>query len=250
MTLLKDAVFGTPVLRVNNRQLNIDFYQKSLGFKLVYEENAIAVFTSCEAKKERFVIEESPATRTRAVEGPKKVNTIIVKTSSPWAIEQLLAHGAQADTVFIGKKGYAYQVTSPEGDCFLLHAEDDVAQLEVTDLPELEAEADFLGLPDFTFEKISLNVSDQDKARNFYQDLFDKEFPLELDFIQAQGPDLAIAPHMTWDLEILEVLVPKDYDLAELKVRLEEKGQEIYLDKKETILVLSDLSNIEIWFMK
>lgn len=71
MTVIKDAIFSTPVLRVNNRQLNIDFYIKNLGLKLVSEENAIAIFTSYGNGKERFVIEESPSVRTRAVQGPK-----------------------------------------------------------------------------------------------------------------------------------------------------------------------------------
>ncbi|SUN56115.1 C3-degrading proteinase [Streptococcus dysgalactiae] len=46
MTLFKNLVFKTPVLRVNNRDLNITFYQKTLGLRLVSEENAIAIFSS------------------------------------------------------------------------------------------------------------------------------------------------------------------------------------------------------------
>lgn len=79
MTLFDNIVFKTPVLRVNNRDLNIAFYQKNLGLRLVSEENAISIFSSWGQGQERFVIEESPAARTRVVDGPKKVNTIVIK---------------------------------------------------------------------------------------------------------------------------------------------------------------------------
>lgn len=46
MTLFHSLTFKHPVLRVNNRDLNITFYQESLGFKLISEENAIAVFSA------------------------------------------------------------------------------------------------------------------------------------------------------------------------------------------------------------
>ena len=91
---------------------------------------------------------------------------------------------------------------------------------------------------------------DQEISRDFYLKTFEGEFPIELDFVQMQGPDLALEPHIAWDLEILEVGVPKDFDLAKLKSQLEAKGLSIYLDTKETVLVLSDPSLIEIWFMK
>ena len=45
MTQSGNFKFHTPIFRVNNRQENIDFYQNTLGFKLLTEENALAVFT-------------------------------------------------------------------------------------------------------------------------------------------------------------------------------------------------------------
>lgn len=99
MTLMENITFKTPVLRVNDRDLNIAFYQNNLGLRLVSEENAIAIFSSWGEGQECFVIEESPSVRTRAVEGPKKVNTIVIKTNQPKEIEQLLAHGAHYDAL-------------------------------------------------------------------------------------------------------------------------------------------------------
>lgn len=250
MTVIKDATFCTPVLRVNNRQLNIDFYKKNLGLKLVSEENAIAIFTSYGDGKERFVIEESPSVRTRAVQGPKKVNTIVIKTQSPEAIESLLANGAEVATLFKGKNGYAYETVSPEGDRFLLHAEDDISILEVVVETEFQVQEDFKGLPDFTFELLVLNVLDPESSCEFYESLFGDQVPVGLEFMQEEGPDLAIEPNVAWDLEILEFKVSADTDLALAKADFEAKNLDVYLDNKEKILVVSDPSRIEVWFMK
>lgn len=77
MTLFNGVTFRHPVLRINNRDHNIDFYQK-LGFKLVNEENAIAVF-STKQRNAHFVIEESPAPDTCAVEGDKRLIELSLK---------------------------------------------------------------------------------------------------------------------------------------------------------------------------
>ena len=77
MTLFNGVTFRHPVLRIDNRDDNIDFYQK-LGFKLVNEENAIAVF-STKQRNAHFVIEESPAPDTRAVEGDKRLIELSLK---------------------------------------------------------------------------------------------------------------------------------------------------------------------------
>lgn len=250
MTLLEQIRFNHPVLRVNNRDRNIDFYEKSLGFKLFSEENAIAIFSAWENPDASFIIEESPSMRTRAVEGPQKANKIIIKASKARDIAALLGNGAAASQVFQGKNGYAYETVSPEGALFLLHAEDDLDSLTAIERPDLAQEPSVKGLSDFTFEKIVLNVQDVELSKAFYQNTFDGQFPLNLDFLQAQGDDLAVEPNMTWDLEILEFQVPQDYPLAELKAYLESKGLSVYLDKKERVLVISDPSKIEIWFIE
>lgn len=89
MTQSGNFKFHTPIFRVNNRQENIDFYQNTLGFKLLTEENALAVFTDWTDRNSLFVIEESPAYRCRAVEGPKKINKVVIKVSNPLEIEYL-----------------------------------------------------------------------------------------------------------------------------------------------------------------
>ncbi len=248
MTLFDEVTFRHPVLRINNRDHNIEFYKK-LGFKLVNEENAIAEF-STKQKKARFVIEESPAPETRAVEGTKKVNKIVVKIPNAADIEAILGNGIAIERLFKGQNGYAFEAVSPEGDLFLLHSEDDFNQLTEIAKIDFPQNDELKEVSDFSFESMTLNVADETAARAFYEDVFEGQFPLDIQFVQAQGADLAVNPLETWDLEILECQVPKEYDLKALADFLEAKGQDVYLDKKASVLVLSDPSNVEIWFIK
>ncbi|CAM2762585.1 CppA family protein [Streptococcus mutans] len=250
MTVFEQMEFYSPVLRINNREENIDFYQNTLGFKVLSEENSLVIFGDWGQAGSLFLIEESPDIRTRAVKGTKKLNKIIIKASKTEEIAALLANGAQADKVFKGANGYAFEAISPEKDRFLIHAEDDLTTLQETKQADYQPLPDFKGLSAFKVESMCLNVPDKVKSQNFYQDLFQNQFPILLDFVESHGEDLTIKPHIAWDLEILEIRVAENYDLVALKNYLEEKGQDVYLDKKEKILVFSDPSQIEIWFRK
>ena len=248
MAVFEEVTFKHPVLRVNNRDDNIDFYKK-LGFKLVNEENAIAEF-STKQKTASFIIEESPMPTTRAVKGTKKINKIVVKIPNADDMTAILGNGIVIERLFKGKKGYAFETLSPEGDCFLLHSEDDIHQLVEVDNIDFPKNSELKEVSDFSFESVILNVVDEVAARAFYDDVFEGEFPLDIQFVQATGSDLATNPLETWDLEILECQVPKNYDLKALANVFETKGETVYLDKKASVLTISDLSNIEIWFIK
>lgn len=248
MTLFDEVTFRHPVLRINNRDHNIEFYKK-LGFKLVNEENAIAEF-STKQKKASFVIEESPSPYTHAVEGTKKLNKIVVKIPNADEVTAILGNSVAVERLFKGKNGYAFETLSPEGDLFLLHSEDDIQQLTEIDSVNFPKNDELKEVSDFSFESMTLNVADEAAARAFYDDVFEGQFPLDIQFVQAQGADLAVDLLETWDVEILECQVPDNYDLKALASFLEDKGQTVYLDKKASVLVLSDPSNIEIWFIK
>ncbi|MCU9533054.1 CppA family protein [Streptococcus sp. CSL10205-OR2] len=250
MPLFDHIEFKTPVLRVNNRDENIKFYQDNLGLRLLSEENALAFFGSLERSATIFTIEESPAMRTRAVNGPKKLHKMIIKAKKKEDIASLLANGADAKRVFKGDNGYAFEIVSPENDLFLIHAEEDVSSLKLVDRPQLDQNASFKGLADYTVEDIILNVLDLEKAKTFYQDILADQLPLNIDFVQNEGKDLAIEPHIAWDIEILEFSVSKEYDLLSLSNHLKQNGLSVFLDKKQNLLVVSDYSNIEIWFVK
>lgn len=72
MTVFEQMEFYSPVLRINNREENIDFYQNTLGFKVLSEENSLVIFGDWAQAGSLFLIEESPDIRTRAVKGTKK----------------------------------------------------------------------------------------------------------------------------------------------------------------------------------
>ncbi|MFS1663630.1 CppA N-terminal domain-containing protein [Streptococcus sp. zg-JUN1979] len=248
MTTREYMLFKQPVLRVNNRQDNIDFYETVLGMKRLREENALTIFTAHDNQHTYFTIEESPAPRTKATTGPHKLYQMVIRLSSE-DILGLLARPIEVEAVFKGEH-YAFVATSPEGARFLVHAEEDVTKLAPSAYPSLAPLDDFKGVSDFSVESLTLAVRDTARAKAFYSQLFGDEFPLKIDFITAQGEDLEASPDKTWDLEILEFHVSEGYDLAALAKSLKNLQLEVYLDAKARLLVVSDTSNIEVWISK
>lgn len=250
MTLFKNMVFSLPFIRVNNKDKNSAFYRETLGFNLHSEENGLALFSSKEDQTIKFIIEESPSMRTRRVrDGKKKLKQIVVKCHQAADIENLLAKGVDYDKLYRGENGFAFEATSPEQDHFLLHAEDDLSTLVEIETADFQSHTEDWGLSDFVIQEIVLRVPSKD-AQDFYQDLFGDALPLNLSFVVEEGCDLQVEPNVTWDLEVLEFKVNPDTDLSQLKTYFEAKGLEVYLDRAEKILVISDLSRIELWFVK
>ena len=99
-TIFENVSGMVPVIRVNNRELNLTFYKEALGFKVISEENALAILGGKTAKTiddAVLIIEESPSMRTRAVNGVKKLRKIVLE--SPEFTE-------------------GFEKISPEGDVF------------------------------------------------------------------------------------------------------------------------------------
>ena len=118
-----------PTLKVNNRNLNELFYVENLGMKPLLEESAFLSLGD-QSGIEKLVLEESPSMRSRKVEGVKKLARLIVKVENPSEIEALLARMDKIPPLYKGNKGYAFEALSPEGDCVLIHAEDDIKNLK------------------------------------------------------------------------------------------------------------------------
>ena len=228
-----------PTLKVNNRNLNELFYIETLGMKPLLEESAFLSLGD-QSGIEKLVLEESPSMRSRKVEGIKKLARLLVKVEKPSEIEALLARMEEIPQLYKGAKGYAFEVLSPEGDCILIHAEDDIK-----DLKKVEEEVTFSKdekLRYLTAFEISVEINLPDKTSS----LLDKEeIENRLAFNQAQGSDLLVENNVTWDLSMLKFQV-ENLELAALRQRFEETGY--FIPKSEKFFLSKDTNNIELWF--
>ena len=228
-----------PTLKVNNRNLNELFYIETLGMKPLLEESAFLSLGD-QSGIEKLVLEESPSMRSRKVEGIKKLARLLVKVEKPSEIEALLARMEEISQLYKGAKGYAFELLSPEGDCILIHAEDDIK-----DLKKVEEEVTFSKdekLRYLTAFEISVEINLPDKTSS----LLDKEeIENRLAFNQAQGSDLLVENNVTWDLSMLKFQV-ENLDLPVLRQRFEEAGY--FIPKSEKFFLTKDTNNIELWF--
>ena len=228
-----------PTLKVNNRNLNELFYIETLGMKPLLEESAFLSLGD-QSGIEKLVLEESPSMRSRKVEGIKKLARLLVKVEKPSEIEALLARMEKIPQLYKGAKGYAFEVLSPEGDCILIHAEDDIK-----DLKKVEEEVTFSKdekLRYLTAFEISVEINLPDETSSL---LDKKEIENRLAFNQAQGSDLLVENNITWDLSMLKFQV-ENLDLPVLLQRFEEAGY--FIPKSEKFFLTKDTNNIELWF--
>ena len=228
-----------PTLKVNNRNLNELFYIETLGMKPLLEESAFLSLGD-QSGIEKLVLEESPSMRSRKVEGIKKLARLIVKVENPSEIEALLARMEEIPQLYKGNKGYAFEVLSPEGDCVLIHSEDDIK-----DLKKVEEEVTFSKdekLRYLTAFEISVEINLPDETSSL---LDKKEIENRLAFNQAQGSDLLVENNITWDLSMLKFQV-ENLDLPVLRQRFEEVGY--FIPKSEKFFLTKDTNNIELWF--
>ena len=228
-----------PTLKVNNRNLNESFYIETFGMKPLLEESAFLSLGD-QSGIEKLVLEESPSMRSRKVEGIKKLARLLVKVEQPSEIEALLARMEKIPQLYKGAKGYAFEVLSPEGDCILIHAEDDIK-----DLKKVEEEVTFSKdekLRYLTAFEISVEINLPDETSSL---LDKKEIENRLAFNQAQGSDLLVENNITWDLSMLKFQV-ENLDLPVLRQRFEEAGY--FIPKSEKFFLTKDTNNIELWF--
>lgn len=220
-TIFENVSSMVPVIRVNNRELNLTFYKETLGLKVISEENALAILGGQTAKTlddAVLIIEESPSMRTRAVNGVKKLRKIVLE--SPEFTE-------------------GFEKTSPEGDVFEI-----VPSQSKTD--------------DVKVRDIELSTGNLAASLAFYTEGFglkQKGNTISLPFgtigyTQTQGPDLMSQREEVWDIEIIEFKVDKAVDLKQIATQLDGLSLAYYVDPKAKVLTLSDAQNIEIWFAK
>ena len=228
-----------PTLKVNNRNLNELFYIETLGMKPLLEESAFLSLGD-QSGIEKLVLEESPSMRSRKVEGIKKLARLLVKVEKPSEIEALLARMEEIPQLYKGAKGYAFELLSPEGDCILIHAEDNIK-----DLKKVEEEVTFSideKLRYLTAFEISVEINLPDETSSLLEK---EEIENRLAFNQAQGSDLLVENNVTWDLSMLKFQV-ENLNFAILRQRFEESGY--FIPKSEKFFLTKDTNNIELWF--
>lgn len=220
-TIFENVSSMVPVIRVNNREINLTFYKETLGLKVISEENALAILGGKTAKNlddAVLIVEESPSMRTRAVSGIKKLRKIVLE--SPEFTE-------------------GFQATSPEGDVFeIVPGQSKITEVKVRD--------------------IALSTGNLASSLAFYREGFGLKqegntilLPFgTISYAEAQGPDLMSKPEEVWDLEIIEFKVDKTVDLKQIATQLDDLSLTYYVDPKAKVLTLSDAQNIEIWFAK
>ena len=228
-----------PTLKVNNRRLNELFYIQTLGMKPLLEESAFLSLGD-QSGVEKLVLEESPSMRTRKVEGNKKLARLIVKVANPFEIEALLARMETLPQLYRGKKGYAFEVLSPEGDLVLIHAEDDIKDLKKVDETVTFSKDEKLQY--LTAFDISVEINLPEETTSLLEK---EEIENGLAFKQAQGSDLLVENNVTWDLSMLKFQV-QTLDLANLRQRFETVGY--FVPKSEKFFLTKDANNIELWF--
>ncbi len=244
MLRINEAI--VPVIRINNRKNNQLFLETGLGMKTIVEEGPFAEFGDQTGPSTKLVLMESPSTRTRAVVGSKKLHKIVIKVPKASEIESLLALGAPASQLYQGKNGYGFEAISPEGDTFLLHAEESLDEL-TTILPplSLQAEPGFSGLTSFEVESVWIQTPQPSLSQAFYDAILPRQSFLH--FVEAAGVDLLTAAEEVWDLDSLRFPVEQDFDWAELESQLEGP---FFKDRKARFIQTVDPSGIELWFEK
>ncbi|HFU3729080.1 TPA: CppA N-terminal domain-containing protein [Streptococcus suis] len=235
-----------PVLRVNNRGLNQAFLEEQLGMKVKLEDGPFADFGDKTSPATKLVLMESPGNRTRAVKGLKKLNKLVIKVEQAHEIEALLARGTVFTKLYKGKNGFGFEALSPEGDSFLLHAEQTVEELTAI-LPPVHftGQADFTGLTAFTVESVWVNTPQASVSQDFYEAILPNQAFLR--FVGAEGEDLVTPAEQVWDLDSLRFPIEQDFDWANLESHLEGP---FFKDKKESFIQTVDPSGIELWFEK
>ena len=125
-----------------------------------------------------------------------------------------------------------------------MHAEENLESLEPLEkAPFVELPEDFKGLTSFDVDFLEVNVADLPEAEKFYSSLPTLAHLIHLQ--EAQGEDLQVENHVTWDLSMIKVeLAP--FDVEDLKERLGDAVD--FVHRKGTFLIAKDPSQIELWF--
>lgn len=240
MNVTQQVTRVVPTLKCNNRKRALAFFEDTLGMKNLLEDGAWTALGDA-SKVEKLTLEETPGNRTRAVKGAKKLAKLIIKVAVVSEIEALLARGVSYTRLYQGQAGYAFEALSPEGDLVLLHAEENLENLQAISSVDFQENPAFTGLTTFEVEQVQLHVPDVTVSQAFYGQ-FASELP-QLVFLPAKGSDLQVAVGDTWDISQIKFILA-GFDGQALKTAL----PDAFLAKSGKFLTIDDPSQIEVWF--
>ena len=230
-----------PLIRINNRRRNIEFYKETLGLKVLLEEGAFVDLGDKEGNI-GLRLQEAPGTYAHKVRGPKRLVSIVLKASDPKQVVALLARTPQLEKIYQGQKGWGFEVLSPEGDRFVLHAEDSLEDLREVELrPPLEVEdRPEYTLTSWTLERMTIRTPDVEGTKAFYHS-FDSQGSIHI--IEGQGQDLQ-TEDLIWDLST--IFFSK---LGQERLDAYEKllTTPYYREKRGRFIQTEDPNHIEIW---
>ncbi|MDR2977053.1 MAG: CppA family protein [Streptococcaceae bacterium] len=222
-----------PVYRINNREINLNFFKNVLGMKVHLEEGAMVELGGHQNQEARVLLEESPAKVKYASAGSVKKHARTVIFANADEVNKLSRNNISNKKVeFLGNEGFS--ALSPEGDEFWLIASDFFQKCDSLNT----------GLSDFLVSELKLNVASLTTARRDFEIFNEISTVFKLTF-NEQVPN---ALQNTWDIEAILVQLPESSDLKELYDRF--SGYEPYLDKEQKLLSVYLPEGLEIWFEK
>jgi catechol 2,3-dioxygenase len=273
-TILGKVHFKEIAIRVNDRAKAIDFYTNILGFKLLREENALAFFSTKDSNREILTIEESPAHRTREVRGKKKLHAFSLllptRESLLSSLKKVVDKNYPLESVFTYGDAVGFRIADYEGNRVQVYyspkeIQNETFKREKKTWKAEELLADFSGSAadfpdDIRLDLVKLNAPDMEVTKAFFTKLFDVNFDesntaeilpgeFRLSYAERQGEDLIGHVDELWDIEYFQFTVDSSADLKELHDALKANGAEkLFMDKKETLLILTDTQGLEWWF--
>jgi hypothetical protein len=224
-----------PIYRINNRELNLNFFEKTLGMKVLLEEGAMVELGGNHAREVRFLLEESPAEGGISAAGPVKKHGRTILLANASEVESLFQANPGCKAVeYEGTTGFS--AFSPEGDEFWL------IESELFN----DNHADEPGLSDFHVAELTLNVASTGTAQKDLE-IF-SELEAQAKFALTFSEQAPSKFEDAWDVEALLIHLSEDVDFEKLRGKF--AAFTSYLDVKNQLLSVTMPEGIEIWFEK
>ena len=266
---LSAAGLETVALRVENRNLMIEFYRDIIGFNLKREENELAIFGNTKVKSELLWLEESPYADDHTGE-IKKLQRLCLVIPSENEMADLAQRFVKANypikDALTDEESTGILVADPEGNQLEIYfgskkEHQNPVKLDLSTLAK-KATGEFPQLSeDVHFDKIHLNTSRLKEQQDFLENVIGLKVQDETSGILAlnggnfhvglsagEGGTLDLATDDVLGLDFLQFRVPQA-DILALADHLKNSEIEFFIDRKQQIITIYDPTGIEWWFI-